>query len=154
MKQAFVNKFIKQAIYMQDNIALLYDLFARVLSADSKFWEQMAREKRAYSRLLELSGTRVCNKLLYIINSPNIARIEEINKKIQNYRKKIAKDSISRNGAFKIAMQIEHLAYDEQFRDALADFNIDGIFDIFALTTQKAKDRKLQLMRYMKENRV
>lgn len=154
MKKAVETRFMEEAIYMQDNIALLYDLFARQLSSDARFWEKMAREKRAYSRLLELSGSRVCKQMLFIVNSPNVERIKDINQRINNYRKKIAKESISRNGAFKIAMQIEHLAYDEQFRDALAAFSVDGIFDIFALTTQKAKDRKLQLIRYMKENRV
>lgn len=125
-----------------------------MFASDSKFWTKMSNEKKVYASVINLLRGKFAYKLDYCVNTPNIRALRDLNKRIESYVVYTQENTLSRKEAFAKAMQIEHLAYDGQFRDVLYSLDIPGIKDIFSIVLDKSKHEKVMLMRYVKENHV
>lgn len=152
MCSEFDNQFHSEIVCIELNIASLYRLFAAEHPKDKKLWMEMARKEEMSATAIRMLEKPFIDYAAVLLNSPNYDRLKDLNVRISSYAILVKRDGIARRQTFDIAMRLESLIYELEFRKILSKLNVQGIIDIFSIISEPYQNNKNMLKRYIKEH--
>lgn len=147
-------RFYEEAIQLELNIAHLYKMFASIHEQDRHFWLEMSQEEMNHASMIRMLEKQFIEGAINLINHPNVVKLADVNSRIVSYVANMELDGVGRKEAFDIAIQLEHQVYEIQFRDIVTSISVPGIKDLFSVLSEKDKEHKDRLIKYVKENYV
>lgn len=143
---------IEEAIKLELNVSRAYRNFHRMFHQDAEFWWRLSIEENNHAALLE-SGKRsflVAGMFPAELVGNSLEALINANHELQNILKDVKVESPSRAAALNIALNLEELAGEIHFQNAIQkiDHPSDAI-KLFQTLNKNDKDHTGRIRKYM-----
>lgn len=146
---------LDEAINIESNVADLYMDFYKRFPEDREFWRKLSIEEINHASLLE-TGKDIflpLKKFPMEMLPPSLEMLFESNKKILSAIPQ-HNQLISRESAFRIALEIEQCAGEVHFQEAMEKSPCSKVLKIIQGINKEEKDHAKRIQTYMNENQI
>lgn len=148
-----MDRYLKEAIKLELNMAKLYSKFMDWYPEDELFWWQLSNEEKNHASLLEnLKAIEIEKEIInYFIDNKLDEMIEtnmEIEALIEDYTQSLPKKRI----AYKKALNFENRAFEAHYQKIMVNLNTDhDFFSIIKRLNKDDKDHGKRILTLIKE---
>lgn len=145
------NVLLSESIELELNVAGLYSLFHNFFPADADFWWKLMIEEHNHASLLKSLedcfapvGLSPSNLL-----APAVEDLKDINNRLSCLTEKCRQESLSREEAFNIALELENSAGELHFQKYMSSDATAEIDEVFIRLNGDDKDHARRIRLYM-----
>ncbi|MFC2093323.1 rubrerythrin family protein [Bacteroidota bacterium] len=147
---------LDEFICLELKVAEIYNFFHETFPEDKYFWWELCQEERNHASLIKSTKDVFVplGKFPSVFLSISLNDLRESNKELYNILDKYKKVRISREDAFKIALQLENLKAEkhyQRFMEKKTSSKLDGLFQTL---NNGEKDHAKRLITYMKQHGI
>ena len=147
---------LDEFICLELKVAEIYNFFHETFSEDKYFWWGLCQEERNHAALIKSTKDVFVplGKYPSVFLSISLNDLRESNKELYNIITKYKKARISREDAFKIALQLENLKAEKHYQRFMEKKSASKLDELFQKLNSEEKDHAKRLKSYMMENGI
>ena len=148
-----MEQLIDQSILLERNVGNLYLLFYKRLAQDKAFWLQMMVDEREHEALLKAAQAAVGSSDNFPADllSDKLETISQTNQRILGLHDQYQKDPPSRQEAFRVALDLEKMAGEIHFNEAMHKDLAGGLVKTLQKLVHDDNAHYEKIANYMKE---
>lgn len=147
---------LDEFICLELKVAEIYNFFHETFSEDKYFWWGLCQEERNHAALIKSTKDVFVplGKYPSVFLSISLNDLRESNKELYNILNKYKKAHISREDAFKIALQLENLKAEKHYQRFMEKKTSSKLDKLFQTLNNGEKDHAKRLTNYMKQHSI